>query len=72
MDEVTGKIAEVRKKRTHLATRKSLWNTTLKELRSLNRNIEVGELRCMVATHLILHLREKEKTHTPLMYLLQK
>ena len=47
MDEVTGKIAEVRKKRTHLATRKSLWNTTLKELRSLNRNIEVGELRCM-------------------------
>lgn len=27
--------------------RKALWKGTLKELRSLNRNIEVGELRCM-------------------------
>ena len=34
MEEITG-------------TKGSLWNGTLKELRSLNRNIEVGELRCM-------------------------
>lgn len=62
MDEVTGKIAEVRKKRTHLATRKSLWNTTLKELRSLNRNIEIGELRCMDCNSSNIAFKGKGKT----------
>lgn len=47
MDAITEDISELRKKRNHLASKKSLWNGTLKELRSLNRNIEVGELRCM-------------------------
>lgn len=47
MDAITDDISELRKKRNHLASKKSLWNGTLKELRSLNRNIEVGELRCM-------------------------
>lgn len=47
MDAITGGISELRKKRNHLASKKSLWNGTLKELKSLNRNIEVGELRCM-------------------------
>lgn len=47
MEEITGKIFDFRKMRNKLATKKSLWNGTLKELRSLNRNIEVGELRCM-------------------------
>lgn len=47
LDELTGKISDVRKNRSRFATKKALWNNTLKELRSLNRNIEVGELRCM-------------------------
>ena len=47
MDAITEDISELRKKRNHLASKKLLWNGTLKELRSLNRNIEVGELRCM-------------------------
>ena len=47
MDSVNDKLSELRKLRSRAASRKSLWNGTLKELRSLNRNIEVGELRCM-------------------------
>ena len=47
MESIGEKIAEVRKRRSRIASQKSLWNGTLKELRSLNRNIEVGELRCM-------------------------
>ena len=47
MDAVNESISEIRKARSRTASRKSLWNGTLKELRSLNRNIEVGELRCM-------------------------
>ena len=47
MDAITDDISELRKKRNYLASKKALWNGTLKELRSLNRNIEVGELRCM-------------------------
>lgn len=47
LDEIIEKIGDVRKNRNKLATKRSLWNSTLKELRSLNRTIEVGELRCM-------------------------
>lgn len=47
MDAIGESIAEVRKRRSRIASQRSLWNGTLKELRSLNRNIEVGELRCM-------------------------
>ncbi len=47
MESIGEKIAEVRKRRSRIASQKSLWTGTLKELRSLNRNIEVGELRCM-------------------------
>lgn len=47
MDAVNEHISEVRKLRSRTASQKSQWNATLKELRSLNRNIEVGELRCM-------------------------
>ena len=47
LDELTEKISDVRKNRSRFATKRALWNNTLKELRSLNRNIEVGELRCM-------------------------
>ncbi len=47
MDSITDLITEIKKKRNRLATQKSLWNGTLKELNSLNRTIKVGELRCM-------------------------
>ena len=41
------KISELKKVRSKSASKRALWNSTLKELNSLNRNIEVGELRCM-------------------------
>lgn len=47
MEKINSKIAELRKARNISATRKASWETTLKELRSLNRTIEKGELRCM-------------------------
>ncbi len=47
IETILRRISEVRKNRTKLASQKTLWNTTLKDLNSLNRNIEVGELRCM-------------------------
>lgn len=62
IEEITGKISEARKKRTNLATRKSLWNGTLKELRSLNRDIEVGELRCMDCNSSNIAFKGKGKT----------
>lgn len=47
MEKIHSKIAELRKARNAAATRKANWETTLKELRSLNRSMECGELRCM-------------------------
>lgn len=47
MNEINSKIAELRKARNLAANRKSKWENTIKELKSLNRNIDVGELRCM-------------------------
>lgn len=47
MESIQGVIAELKKSRNLTATRKSKWETTLKELNSLNRTIEHGELRCM-------------------------
>lgn len=47
MEKINFKIAELRKARNTAATRKASWETTLKELRSLNRTMESGELRCM-------------------------
>lgn len=47
MEKLQQKIAELRKSRNSSQTRKSKWETTVKELRSLNRTIECGELRCM-------------------------
>lgn len=47
MEKINSKIAELRKARNTAATRKASWVTTLKELRSLNRTMECGELRCM-------------------------
>lgn len=47
MEKLNSKIAELRKDRNVIATRRATWETTLKELRSLNRTIDCGELRCM-------------------------
>ena len=47
MEKINSKIAELRKARNTNATRRASWETTLKELRSLNRTMESGELRCM-------------------------
>lgn len=47
MEKIRAKIEELRKERNRAATRKSKWDTTLKELRSLNRTLDCGELRCM-------------------------
>jgi hypothetical protein len=47
MDNISDKIAELRKERNASATRKIRWETTIKELRSLNRTLDGGELKCM-------------------------
>ncbi|HOJ10919.1 MAG TPA: hypothetical protein PK733_10050 [Clostridiales bacterium] len=47
LNKINDKIADLRKERNIAATRKARWETTLKELRSLNRTIDCGELRCM-------------------------
>lgn len=47
LERINRKIAELRKARNSAATRKASWESTLKELRSLNRSMECGELRCM-------------------------
>ncbi|WP_353095716.1 hypothetical protein [Tissierella praeacuta] len=47
LDKVNDKITELRKERNIAATRKARWEATIKELRSLNRTIDCGELRCM-------------------------
>ncbi len=47
METLRSRIEELRKSRNRALTRKLKWETTIKELRSLNRTIECGELRCM-------------------------
>lgn len=47
INEANGKITELRKARNLAANRKAKWENTIKELKSLNRNIDVGELKCM-------------------------
>lgn len=48
MDKINAKITELRKARNLAANRKSKWENTIKELKSLNRNIDVGELKCIL------------------------
>lgn len=47
LEKIRSKIELIRKARNVAITRKMKWETTLKELRSLNRTINCGELRCM-------------------------
>ena len=46
IEKINESILEVRKERNKIANRKSKWDATIKELRSLNRSIQVGELKC--------------------------
>lgn len=47
IENTTEKISKLKKVRSKSASKRALWNSTLRELNSLNLNIEVGELRCM-------------------------
>lgn len=47
VNSISDKIAELRKERNLSATRKVRWEATIKELRSLNRTLDIGELKCM-------------------------
>lgn len=47
LEQLQAKIGELKKARNAAATRKAKWGTTLNELRSLNRTIETGVLRCL-------------------------
>lgn len=47
LEKVQEQITELRKARNLTLTRKSKWESTIKELRSLNKTIASGELRCM-------------------------
>lgn len=47
LDEAKKQMLELRKHRNQFITRKALWENTLKELTSLNRTIDFGQLRCL-------------------------
>lgn len=47
MNELNSIITELRKARNLATNRKLKWENTIKELKSLNRTIDVGELKCM-------------------------
>ena len=47
MEKCQSRITELRKSRNTAATRKARWESTIKELNSLNRAMDYGELHCM-------------------------
>lgn len=47
MEIIRQRIEDLRKERNTLKTRQAKWKTTHKELNSINRTIDCGELRCM-------------------------
>ena len=47
MEKIRDQIAELRKERNRYTTKRANWQTTKKELYSLNRTMDQGELRCM-------------------------
>lgn len=61
MEKIREKIEELRKERNKATIRQSKWKTTLKELNSLNRTIDRGELRCMDcnSTHISFSVSKK-------------
>lgn len=61
MQELTEKITEVRKEKNQLANKKLKWESTLKEINSLNRNIESGLLVCMDCGSVNIKFSSNEK-----------
>lgn len=64
LEKVQSKIAELRKARNNASTRKSKWEHTINELRSLNRTISCGELRCMDCNSTNISFSTGEPTQT--------
>lgn len=61
LEELNETMSSLKKERNRYATRRAKWSSTLSELRSLNRNLQVGQLRCMdcQSTNVELSLGEK-------------
>ena len=64
LEKVQAKITELRKLRNTSSTRKSKWEHTIYELRSLNRTISCGELRCMDCKSTNISFSIGETMHT--------
>ncbi len=47
MESIQNTITKLKKERNTCVNKKNKWETTIMELRSLNRTIQTGELRCM-------------------------
>lgn len=64
IEKVQAKIAELRKLRNIATARKIKWEQTVNELRSLNRAISCGELRCMDCNSTNISFSTGESVHT--------
>ena len=64
LEKAQDKIMELRKSRNSASTRKSKWEHTINELRSLNRTISCGELRCMDCNSTNISFSTGETTQT--------
>lgn len=62
LETIKTKITELKKSRNNFATRKSKWETTIKELNSLNRTIDFGELHCMDCNSTNISFSTSKKT----------
>lgn len=62
LEAIKTKITELKKTRNNFATRKSKWETTIKELNSLNRTIDFGELHCMDCNSTNISFSTSKKT----------
>ncbi|MBR5638057.1 MAG: hypothetical protein IKW81_14140 [Pseudobutyrivibrio sp.] len=62
MSTLTEEIGELRRKRLKLVNRRNLWLDSLKDLRSLNRTVQIGELRCMDCNSNHISYKGKGKT----------
>lgn len=62
MEEIKEEILNLKKERNKCINRKLNWEKTIKELNSLNRTIEIGELRCMDcnSTNILYKGRKKD------------
>ena len=63
MEKHRDKIESLKKERNRITNKRMKWQTTLKELNSLNRTIECGELRCMDcnSTHISFTTGQKKQ-----------